>query len=172
MQNFGELKKKLNRKIGLFGGSFDPIHNGHLQIATAALDRLLLNEIIFIPAAIPPHKQHITLTEANQRFSMVQLAVENCPGFKVSDLEIRRSGVSYTIDTLTYFLNNYKLTSAQLHFIIGADSLVYFHKWLKPDKILQSCQVVVYDRAGVDLDAVNKNLKNQVFFLNLLGQNS
>ncbi|MBL7094497.1 nicotinate-nucleotide adenylyltransferase [candidate division KSB1 bacterium] len=166
MHYSGELKKKAKRLIGLFGGSFDPIHNGHLQIAAAAQEQLLINEIFFIPAAIPPHKQHITLTEANHRLRMVQLSVEDNSDFKACDLEIRRSGVSYTIDTLTYFRHNYNLTCDQLHFIIGADGLVNFHKWLEPEKILQCCQVVVYNRAGVDLEAVNENIKKKVFFLN------
>jgi len=166
MHYFGELKKKTKRKIGLFGGSFDPIHNGHLQIAVAAQEQLSISKIFFIPAAIPPHKQHITLTEANHRLRMVELAVEDCSNFEASDLEIRRRGVSYTIDTLTFFRDNYNLTSNQLHFIIGADSLVDFYKWLEPEKILKTCQIIVYNRAGVDLDAVNEKLKKQVFFLN------
>jgi nicotinate-nucleotide adenylyltransferase len=165
MHNFGEQKKKTKRKIGLFGGSFDPIHNGHLQIATAALEQLVIDKVFFIPTAIPPHKQHITLTKANHRLRMVQLAVEDCPNFKVTALEIRRSGVSYTIDTLKFFRNNYNLTTDQIHLIIGADSLVDFHKWLEPGKILQSCQIVVYNRAGVDLNEVNEKIKKQVFFL-------
>ena len=166
MRNPGELKKKAKRKIGLFGGSFDPIHNGHLQIATAARDQLSINEILFIPAAIPPHKEHITLTETKHRLCMVQLAVEGYPNFKASDLEIKRNGISYTIDTLTYFLDNYNLSSAQLHFIIGADSLANLHLWLEPERILKSCRLVVYNRIGVDLEAVNENIKRKVFFLN------
>jgi nicotinate-nucleotide adenylyltransferase len=166
MHNFAEQKKKTKRRIGLFGGSFDPIHNGHLQIATTAHEQLLIDKVFFIPTAFPPHKQHITLTKANHRLRMVQLAVEDCPNFKVTALEIQRKGVSYTIDTLQFYRKNYNLTADQIHLIIGADSLVDFHKWLEPEKILQSCQIVVYNRAGVDLNEVNEKIKQQVFFLN------
>ena len=166
MYCFDDVKKKTAPKIGLFGGSFDPIHNGHLQIAAAAHEQLLINEIFFIPAAIPPHKQHITLTEAHHRRCMVQLAVEDQSDFKASDIEIQRNGVSYTIDTIMFFRNNYHLTNEQLYFIIGADSLVDFYKWREPEKILENCQIVVYDRAGVDLGSIKDDLKNRVFFLN------
>lgn len=153
-------------KIGLFGGSFDPIHNGHLQIADRAQKQLLIDRVIFIPAAIPPHKQHLNLTEQNHRLCMVQLAVEKYSNFEVSDIEIKRSGISYTIDTLLYFLNNYNLSKEQLHFIIGADSLVDFHKWREPEKILENCQIVVYDRKGADLSSVSEELRQKAHFLN------
>ena len=153
-------------KIGLFGGSFDPIHNGHLQIAARAQEQLLIDRVIFIPASIPPHKQHLTLTEENHRLRMVQLAVEKYSNFEVSDIEIKRSGISYTIDTLLYFRNNYNLSKEQLYFIIGADSLVDFHKWREPEKILENCQIVVYNRKGADLNLVSEELRQVTHFLN------
>ena len=154
------------RKIGLFGGSFDPIHNGHLQIAARAQEQLFIDRIIFIPAAIPPHKQHLTLTDENHRLRMTQLAIEKYSDFEVSAVEIERSGISYTIDTLLYFRMKYNLSKEQLQFIIGADSLVNFHKWREPEKILENCQLVVYDRKGANLNSVSDELRKKVHFLN------
>jgi len=152
-------------KIGLFGGSFDPIHNGHLQIAITAKDQLSLAKIIFIPAAIPPHKQHIVLTLAHFRLRLVQIAVENYPDFEVSDFEIVRGNISYSIDTLHYFCSQYHLSREHLFFIIGSDSLLNFHSWRAPEEILQLCQLVVYNRSGVNLELVDDNLKKQAIFL-------
>jgi len=157
---------ELNKKIGLFGGSFDPIHNGHLMIAARAQKLLFIDRVIFIPAAIPPHKQHLTLTNKNHRLQMAKLAIENYPDFEVSDIEIQRSGISYTIDTLLFFRKHFNLTSDQIYFIIGADSLIDFHKWRNPEKIIENCNIVVYDRAGIDINSIGGDLKKKVSFLN------
>lgn len=157
---------EVKRKIGLFGGSFDPIHNGHLQIAARAKDQLSFDRLIFVPAAIPPHKQHLILTDEIHRFRMVQLAIQKNLSFDVSDFEILKSGISYTIDTLLFFRKNYNLSNDELHLIIGADSLINFHKWRDPERILQNCQIVVYEREGVDLNSVNDELRTKVHFLN------
>jgi len=82
------------------GGSFDPVHIGHLIIAQDAVERLSLSEVIFVPAATPPHKQHVQQVGADHRLNMLRLAVESNPHFSVSDIEVRRGGISYTVDTL------------------------------------------------------------------------
>lgn len=138
-------------KLGLFGGSFDPIHNGHLLLANWTKEKLRLERIIFIPAAIPPHKQQMPLTNATHRYRMVQLAIESYPDFEVSDIELQRGGISYTIDTIYYFKKKFKLARRDLYLIIGADSLIDFKNWRSPDKIIANCQLVVLQRPDVDL---------------------
>ena len=90
-------------RIGLLGGSFDPIHNGHLELANWVKNKLSLNRIIFIPAAVPPHKQNVKLTDSKHRYRMVEIAIENYSDFEISDVELKRNGISYTIDTIFYF---------------------------------------------------------------------
>ncbi len=154
-----------NIKIGLFGGSFDPIHNGHLQLADWTRKRLSLNRIIFIPASIPPHKQNSTLTSAKYRYQTVQIAIDSMPHFEVSDIELKRKGVSYTIDTILYFQKKYVITKHDLYLIIGADSLIDFPGWKDPDKILDNCRVVCLRRPQINLDNAPLNLKKQAIIL-------
>ncbi len=152
-------------KIGLFGGSFDPIHNGHLLLANWTKDELGLDRIIFIPAAIPPHKQHVPLTEANHRYRMVQLAIEPYPDFEVSDIEIQRAGISYTIDTIYHFKRKLKLPRQSLFLIIGADSLVDLPKWKSPENIVANCQLVVLQRPEIDLTQAELKYRQQAIIL-------
>lgn len=152
-------------KICLFGGSFDPIHNGHLQLAAWTQQRLSLSKIIFIPAAVPPHKLHITLTDPKHRLQMVNLAVEDYAFFEVSDVEIKRKGISYTIDTLNYFINFNNLSKDELFLLIGADSLIDFLSWKNHEKIINNCQLVVYHRTGIDLTTVASEIKERIILL-------
>lgn len=152
-------------KIGLFGGSFDPIHNGHLILANWVRNKLSLGRIIFIPAAVPPHKQNLKLTDSNHRYRMVQIAIENHPNFEVSDIEIKRSGISYTIDTIFYFQQKFSLNNKHLFLIIGADSLLDFPNWKEPEKIIENCQVVVLQRPEVNLNQAKPEYKRQAIIL-------
>lgn len=152
-------------KIGLFGGSFDPIHNGHLQLATWTEEKLALDRIIFIPAAIPPHKQHLSLTSAIHRKQMIQLAIANHKKFVMSDVEIRRKGISYTIDTLLYFKIKFNLDQEHLLLLIGADNIIYFKSWKDPEKILANCKIAVYQRPGIDLTKLDIDIQKQVILL-------
>lgn len=140
--------RNAKRRIGIIGGSFDPVHAGHLIVAQDAFERLELNEIIFVPAAIPPHKQHLSQTDGEHRFNMLNLAVETDLRFSVSTAEIDRGGVSYTVDTLEMFRAMYP--SADLFLIVGSDTVVDMHTWKDLDRILELCEVSAFLRPGED----------------------
>jgi nicotinate-nucleotide adenylyltransferase len=132
--------------IGIFGGTFDPIHKGHLAIAEQARKQLHLNAVYFVPAYIPPHKTQYLFTTANQRLTMVKSAIEDKKYLKCSDIELRRRGISYTVDTLKAFKRRF--AHAQLFLIIGSDNYEQFHSWKNPKTILQLASLAVYKRHG------------------------
>jgi len=136
----------MGKRIGIIGGSFDPVHTGHLIIAQDAAEKLELSDVLFIPAAIPPHKQHLQQANADDRLNMLKLATEADLRFFVSDLEIMRGGVSYTIDTLRELKQEYPKDTLVL--IIGADTLVELHTWYKIDELLELCEVASFIRPG------------------------
>ncbi|MFZ5518307.1 MAG: nicotinate-nucleotide adenylyltransferase [Candidatus Zhuqueibacterota bacterium] len=152
-------------KIGLFGGSFDPIHYGHLQIADWTRQHLALEKIIFIPAAIPPHKLHSIIASAEHRYTMIQLAIAQYPHFEISDVELNRTGISYTIDTVNYYRDMYSLQREELFLLIGGDSLMDLPSWRFPDKILSNCTVVVYQRRGTNPASLPDDIARQVRIL-------
>ncbi len=133
-------------QIGVFGGSFDPVHTGHLAIAQDAVEQLELDRLIFVPAAVPPHKQGHTLAEGRHRFEMLQLATEANLSFEVSDMELQRGGVSYTFDTMTQI--QFEHPGAALFFIVGLDSLTILHSWRNIEQLLELCTVVPFARGG------------------------
>ncbi|MCU0644544.1 MAG: nicotinate-nucleotide adenylyltransferase [bacterium] len=152
-------------RVGLFGGSFDPIHNGHLELARWTKHNLSLDQFIFIPAATPPHKQHVSLSEPEHRLRMVQLAIKDWREFEVSDFELHRKGISYTIDTIDYLRRQFNLKKASLFLVIGADSLVDFHTWRSPARILRSCHVVVLPRPDISISHIADEMKKKVIIL-------
>lgn len=129
-------------KIGIFGGTFDPIHFGHLITAQAVLEKRNLDKIIFVPSFISPHKINYQYSEPNHRMNMTKLATESNPKFAVSDFEINRSEISYTYNTLLEFSKTYE----DMELIIGFDNLVVFDLWHKPDEILNLVKLVVMKR--------------------------
>ncbi len=151
-------------RIGIFGGTFDPPHKGHIAIAEKAMKQLSLDTIYFVPAYLPPHKlQHYSIT-AKHRLTMVKLAIDGHKDFKVSTIELRRRGISYTVDTLKSFRNRFP--NAALILIIGADNLGQFQSWKSPRAILQLASLAVYKRRGF-----NQSLKNQnIAFQPIKGQ--
>lgn len=153
---------KTKIRVGLFGGSFDPIHNGHLTLAAWTQKSLSLDRVIFVPAATPPHKLHQAMTSAEHRLRMVELAIQDSPHFEVSAVEIERQGISYTIDTVLYFREKLRLTRDELYLIVGADNLAEFATWKEPDRILHQCQVVVLPRGTVRLTALPATMLRQV----------
>ena len=139
------------QRYGIFGGTFDPIHHGHLIAAQVALEILNLDRILFLPSANPPHKEVATVTPFSLREQMVQLAIQDNPLFLVSDLESRRFGPSYTISTVTELRKIYPPEEYDLWLLIGADNLAEFNNWKEPEKILQEIPVVVLARPGYEL---------------------
>lgn len=134
-------------RIGLYGGSFDPIHFGHLISARSIAEQLDLERIVLIPSARPPHKQGVTMTSAEHRLAMARTAVEGDPLFEVSDVELHREGPSYTYDTVGQFLNVYG-EDAMLCWIIGGDTLPELPSWYRVAELVQRVRIVTATRPG------------------------
>ena len=135
-------------KIGILGGTFDPIHEGHLAIAESARVCLHLDKVIFIPAGRPWLKSDRRVTSPDHRLAMVELATRDNPHFEVSDIEIERPGPTYTVDTLSE-LRRSMAEDAELYLILGMDSIRELVRWHRPDLIFEMCIVVAVSRPGV-----------------------
>jgi len=135
-------------RLGLLGGSFNPVHNGHLGIARQTREALGLNQILFIPTNHPPHKPSSSLVPAQNRHEMVRLAISSDPLLALSDVEIRRPGKSYSIDTIRLLQQAYG-AHTQLFFLIGLDAFLDFPSWRDPRALLQLCSFVVLSRPGL-----------------------
>jgi nicotinate-nucleotide adenylyltransferase len=133
-------------RIGILGGSFDPIHHGHLILAHAAKEELGLNRVLFIPANKSPHKTDTKPATAEDRLEMVRLAIEGEEGFEVSDVELRRPAPSYTVETLRELKKSHPQDEFVL--LIGADNVATFDTWREPEEIRHLAQIAVLDRAG------------------------
>lgn len=130
-------------KIAIFGGSFNPIHIGHIKVALHAMDECSLSKVVFMPNANPPHKDKREMIASVHRYNMVSLAISDHIGFEISDYEMNRTAPSYTIDTMRAMRSIY---SDDISFIIGADSLYTLHKWKSYDKLIGECRFIVADR--------------------------
>lgn len=137
-------------KLGIMGGTFDPIHYGHLIAAEIARDELSLGKIVFIPAARPPHKPERVAADPWLRYRMVDLAIASNPFFALSSIEIERPGLSYTVDTLRAMGERY--SEAEIYFITGADAVLEITTWREPEKLLSMCYFVAVSRPGYHLD--------------------
>lgn len=133
--------------IGIMGGTFDPIHLGHLVAAEAARACFGLSEVIFVPSGNPPHKSDRIVTDAEHRYLMTVLATAENPFFRVSRAEIDRKGPSYTVDTIAE-LRREVGTEAVLYFITGADAVMELMTWSRPDEILRQCELIAATRPG------------------------
>jgi nicotinate-nucleotide adenylyltransferase len=136
-------------RVGLFGGTFDPIHVGHLMSARAVAERLGLDQLILIPSAKPPHKHAQVFAEATDRLEMVRLAIADEQSFELSDCEIRRAGPSYTIETVQHFRDRLG-SEVELYWIIGADSLAELSIWRRIAELAELCQIVTACRPGFE----------------------
>ncbi len=131
--------------LGVLGGSFNPIHNAHLAMAGEAMRAFSLDEVLFLPTGNPPHKL-TGLADKEHRLRIVELAVAGVPGFAVSDLEVRREGTTYTVDTLRML--RARRPDARLWYIIGMDTLLELHTWRDPDTVFALCAFIVCTRPG------------------------
>ena len=134
------------QKFGIFGGTFNPIHHGHLAAAEEVRDRLKLDRVLFIPSYLPPHKHEEDMPSALQRLDMVRLATTGNAHFLVSDIEVQRGGRSYTVETIETLRSVYPL--AELFFITGLDSFLDIQSWNHWDRLLALCAFVVLSRPG------------------------
>ena len=138
-------------KLGLYGGTFDPVHLAHLIIADKVQEELHLDKLVFMPCYIPPHKSSYSVTDGQLRYDMLKLATKTHDNFFVSDLELKRGDISYTVDTLESISAQYDLSRDELFVIIGADNVLDFHNWRRTKRILELCRIVVVKRPQYDL---------------------
>lgn len=139
-------------KIGILGGTFNPIHLGHLILAEEARERLELEKVIFVPTYLPPHKDTSSIIPASARFEMIELAIRGNAAFGVSDIEIRRQGRSYTIDTLKSLQKEYR--TDELFFVIGSDLLTYLDEWKDVEQIVKMVTFIAATRPGYPLEKI------------------
>ncbi len=143
------------RKVGIMGGSFDPIHLGHLVVANEVLNIYKLDEIIFVPTGNPPHKNGLK-ADSFHRLLMVNMAVLSNDKFKVSDFEINNTEKSYTLNTLREFQKIYANT--EFYFITGTDAVIDLANWYEPEEILKLCTFIAVSRPGNSIDHVNNKI--------------
>jgi nicotinate-nucleotide adenylyltransferase len=131
-------------RIGVFGGTFDPPHTGHLIVASAAFDALRLDRLLFVPAAVPPHKLGVVVATPEQRLEMVRRAIAGDPRFEVDDMELRRPGASYTVDTLRALRE--REPGSEIFFLLGADQLRELDTWRDPEEVSRLACLAVLNR--------------------------
>lgn len=147
-------------RIGIFGGTFDPIHHGHLITAQSVKEIRELDKIIFMPAYISPHKQHAKASSAQHRLNMLKIALDEIPFFECSDYEIKQQTISYTIDTLREFKKYFD----EIDLIIGYDNIFQFHTWKEPDEILKLSNIIVLRRkSSYPIDYIDKYVEAALF---------
>jgi len=144
-------------KIGILGGTFNPIHIGHLILAEEVREKIQLDTIIFVPAYLPPHKDTADVAPAAERYAMVKLAIKQNKHLAVSDMEIKRDGRSYTIDTVKEFRRLYP--EDELFFITGSDLLTYLDEWKDLSEVIKIVKFIVATRPGYPLEKIPSYIK-------------
>lgn len=144
-------------KIGVIGGTFDPIHNGHLIAAEYARTSLNLDKLIFIPSGIHPFKDNKSISHPSKRLDMISLAIDSNKYFEMSSIEIDRKGTTYTIDTIMELREEYK--EDEIYFIIGSDILFEIDKWKSFKELIHLCKFILLYRPGKEEDRIDKKIK-------------
>lgn len=145
------------KRIGILGGTFNPIHNAHIKVAEEALQQFALDKIWFMPAGAPPHKQNEELVSAGHRCNMIQAALQGNEFFELFDYEVKKDSLSYTAFTMAELRTKYP--EVEFYFIIGGDSLLKFEKWREPEKIVRLTNILACGRAGEDNQLVQEKVK-------------
>lgn len=148
-----------HKKVGIMGGTFNPIHNGHLMLADRAMEQFALDEILFIPCGVPYMKEGQSVLPGQVRADMTGLAIQNKHSYRLSTMEIERQGNTYTYETLERLKEEYPGT--EFYFILGADSLFNLDKWAKPDRIFANCYIL----AAVRDDKTTEQMEEQIRIL-------
>ncbi len=133
----------------IFGGTFDPIHIGHLNVAYEAMYQKCLSEVIFLPAAVPPHKISNYISSSNHRINMIEISLKDEPLFLLDTYEIHKGGINYTYQTIEQFIN--KENDVEWYFLMGGDSLLEFPSWRNVELILNKIKLLVYPRAEEEI---------------------
>jgi nicotinate-nucleotide adenylyltransferase len=141
------------RRVGIYGGTFDPVHNGHLEVARRVLEFFELDEVVFVPACVPPHKRNASISSAFHRFAMVALATAADQRLLVSTIELDAPDRPYAVDTVARMLNE----TRRLFFIIGADSWSEITTWHEWQRLLRMCDLIVVTRPGYDAEPKTEN---------------
>lgn len=139
------------QRLGILGGTFDPIHHGHLVAAGEAQHQLALDLVLFVPAGSPPHKPERPISAAHQRLQMIERAIAGIPHFGLSRVDVDRPGPCYTVDTLRLLRTEWG-SAPTFFFIEGADSLAEMPAWYQPQRLIELCELAVVQRPGVDLN--------------------
>ncbi|HWA06572.1 MAG TPA: nicotinate-nucleotide adenylyltransferase [Ignavibacteria bacterium] len=155
------------RRIGIFGGTFDPVHNGHLIMAENVKDQMHLDEVLFIPSRIPPLKNIDNVSEAAHRVNMLKLAIADNKYFTCSDVELNMQGTgpNYTVKTLLKLREEYPKDQVKFYLIIGMDQLINLHKWKDPGKLFLLSEVIIINRPGYLIQQVENEYSRQGIFV-------
>lgn len=145
------------KRLGIMGGTFNPVHNGHIALSKAAFLEYALDEIIFIPSAIPPHKESKEIIDKEDRYNMVKLAIKGIKNFSISRIEIDRTGISYAVETFEILKKKYK--NSKLFYIMGLDSINEILDWKKPLELFKMCEFIVGTRPGTKIRTFKRLVK-------------
>ncbi len=157
------------RRVGIMGGTFDPIHFGHLRVAEEAREVLSLDEVIFVPAGNPSHKDG-NITSAEDRYEMTVLATQGCQYFSVSRIETDFSGKSYTLDTLRKLKTMPEYFGAEFYFITGFDAVLDIMSWKQPEDIIKLCKFIAVSRSGYSRETFKElpeNVKSSIIIIEM-----
>lgn len=151
------LYERKNVSYGILGGTFNPIHNAHIELATAALKQFHLDKVLLMPNNKPAYKSLYDIVSNEDRAEMVKLAVQGIDGLEFSDMELNRPGLTYTCDTLK--LLNMRYPQTEWYFIMGGDSIMYFDKWKEPEKIVRYATLIVSVRNDIDKTTIHHKIE-------------
>ena len=146
-----------HKKVGIMGGTFNPIHNGHLMLADRAMEQFALDEIVFIPCGIPYMKEGQSVLPGQVRAEMTGLAIQNKNSYRLSNMEIERQGNTYTYETLERLKEEQPETD--FYFILGADSLFNLDKWAKPERIFANCHILAAVRDDATIEQMEEHVR-------------